>query len=410
MNHIIFQVGWQLEMKVVCTGYGIIGPNTKNIEQFLYNLKNGICCLEISTNSGPNLETNIIGLVKDGMEGLELNKELKRLPKVSKLGILATQNAIKCANLDIDENKKIGLFFGISLGAGGESSFQESIMYAHENKYRKIPVTFAHYANYHSITASIGHFIGTKGITKTITTGCTSSLEAIQDAMIYLKSGLIDVAIVGGTDSPISKATTYAFAKTKVLPLNQSLESGAVPFQEGSNGFAMSEAAGAIVLERECDAQERGADIKGEIVNIISNNDGVDIFSLDSSGDQMIHALKELTSESQPDYINSNALGIQLTDRIEERCSEELFNHKVPYSSIKSMIGNPFGAVGILQVISSILSIQYSFIPPTIRTSKTGYEKMNIVTSTLYQKIDEVVVTNHGYGGNNACALIRKSK
>lgn len=98
---------------------------------------------------------------------------------------------------------------------------------------------------------------------------------------MYLKSGLIDIAIVGGADSPISKATTYAFAKTRVLPLNQNLLMGAVPFQENSNGFAMSEAAGVIILERKEEAIKRGASMKGEIVDIVSNNDGIYIFSLD---------------------------------------------------------------------------------------------------------------------------------
>jgi 3-oxoacyl-(acyl-carrier-protein) synthase len=397
-------------MRIVCTGYGIIAPKTRNIDQFLYNLHHGICCLKVHENSGPFKETNILGIVDEGMEEFELNKQLNRLPKVTKLGIVAAKEAVESANLQISQNKRIGLFFGVSLGAGGESAFQESIIQANEDNFRKIPFTFSHIANYHSITSSIGHYLGTNGITKTITTGCTSSLEAIQDAMVYLKSGLIDVAIVGGTDSPISKPTTFAFAKTKVLPLNQSLEEGAIPFDEGSKGFAMSEAAGAIVLERESDAIVRGADIKGEIVNIVSNNDGVYVYSIDSEGEQMMNALKSISFGSKPDYVNSQALGIQINDQIEKRGSKEIFNHHIPYTSIKSMIGNPFGAIGILQVISSLLSLQYSFIPPTIRTKKTGYEDMNIVTSTLYRNIDEVVITNHGYGGNNACALVKKIK
>lgn len=394
-------------MKIVCTGYGMIAPKTSNIKQFLDNLRNGVCCLESVDSAGPNNESNIVGIIENGLEDIEQEKELKRLPRVTKLGIVAAKEAIESAKLHVN-NKKVGLFFGISLGAGGERSFQDSLVYAHEDRYRKMPMTFAHLANYHSITSSIAYSIGTKGITKTISTGCTSSLEAIQDAIVYLKSGMIDVAIVGGTDSPISKATTYAFAKTKVIPLNQELEVGAAPFHEGSGGFAMSEASGVIILERYEDALKRNAPIRGEIVDVVSNNDGVYIYSLDETGEQMLQALKEVTRNRVPDYINSQALGIQLNDQIEKRCSEELFNHKIPYTSIKSMIGNPFGAIGVLQVISSLLSIEYHFIPPTIRTSQKGYEQMNIVKSTQYTEVKEVAITNHGYGGNNACAYIRR--
>jgi 3-oxoacyl-[acyl-carrier-protein] synthase II len=72
------------------------------------------------------------------------------------------------------------------------------------------------------------------------------------------------------------------------------------------------------------------------------------------------------------------------------------------------MIGNPYGAIGILQVISSLLSINYGFIPPTIRTSKEGFEEMNIVQETRFQEVNEVAITNHGHGGNNACAYINR--
>ncbi|MDL4841773.1 beta-ketoacyl-[acyl-carrier-protein] synthase family protein [Aquibacillus rhizosphaerae] len=394
-------------MKIVCTGYGVIAPNTTNIEQYVSNLEKGVCSLEIVECAGPNNETNIVGFVKEGLEQYELDRKINRLPRVTKLGIVAAKEAMNSANIDI-EDKRIGVFFGISLGASGEELYQNTIKEANDGNYKKIPITFTHYANMHSITASIAHFIDVKGVVKTITTGCTASMEAIEDALLYLKSGKIDVAIVGGTDSPISIATTYAFTKTKVLPLNQELNLGAVPFCERSLGFAMSEAAGVIVLEREEDAIKRKAHIKGEVVDVISNNDGNYIFSLDIEGEQMLKALKEITTNRNPDYINSQALGIQVNDKIEEKCSKQLFEHRIPYTSIKSMYGNPFGSIGILQVISSLLSIQYGFIPPTIRTNKQGYENMNIIRETTYQEVKEVAITNHGYGGNNACAYIKK--
>ena len=394
-------------MKIVATGYGVLAPNTKNIAKYLHNLKNGVCSLEVVKEAGLKNESNIVGLIKEGMEELDKDRKIKRLPKVTKMGIVAAREALESADIDLN-GKKVGLFLGLSLGSSGEKVLQETIQYVNEEKFNKIPVTFAHYANYHSITASIGHYLGVNGVTKTITTGCTSSMEAIEEAMVYLKSGKVDVAIVGGTDSPISKITTLAFAKTKVLPLDQSLEEGAVPFHESSNGFAMSEASGFVVLEREEEALSRGADIKGEIDDVVSNNDGIYIYSIDESGEQMKAALKEVTANRTPDYVNSQALGIQINDQIEKRCSEELFEHNVPYTSIKSMYGNPFGAIGILQVIASLLSIEHGFIPPTIRTDKKGYEEMNIVTETTYQPVHEVAITNHGYGGNNACAYIKK--
>lgn len=396
-------------MKIVVSGYGVIAPNTTNVDDFLHNLQNGINSLEVIDGEGYQGESNIVGLVHNGLEELEKDRKIKRLPKVTKLGIVAGREALQSARLDL-AGKKIGVFFGTSLAAVTERPFQDSIIYANSEQYKKIPITFTHYVNYHSVTSSIAHFLGVKGVTKTISTGCTSSLEAIEEAMLFLKSGKIDVAIVGGMESSNCKTVTYAFARTRVLPFNQEMGDGAVPFHEDSKGFAIAEAAGAIVLEREDDAVCREASIKGEIVDVVSNNDGTYIYGADDSGEQMVNALKEITNDRNPDYINSQALGIQQNDRVEERCSREIFNHKIPYTSIKSMFGNPFGASGILQVISSLLSVEHSFIPPTIRTIKKGYEEMNIVTETKIQEVNEVAITNHGHGGNNACAYIKKYK
>lgn len=394
-------------MKIVVSGYGTIAPNTRNIDEFLFNLQHGVNTLELIDGEGYKGESNIVGLIDNGLEELEKDRRINRLPKVSKLGIVAGKEALKSAGVDL-AGKKVGVFFGTSLGSITERPFQDSVIHINNDEYRKVPITFPHYVNYHSITSSIAYSLGAKGITRTITTGCTSSLEAIESALLYLRSGKIDIAIVGGTESSIDRTVTYAFARTRVLPLDQEMKDGAVPFQEDSKGFAIAEAAGAIVLEREEDALLRGASIKGEFVDAISNNDGIYIYSTDETGEEMVNVLKEITNGRSPDYINSQALGIQINDRIEERCSRELFNHQTPYTSIKSMFGNPLAASGILQVISSLLSVEHNFIPPTIRTTKKGYEDMNIVTETIYQEVNEVAITNHGHGGNNACAYIQK--
>ncbi|KHF38904.1 beta-ketoacyl synthase N-terminal-like domain-containing protein [Halalkalibacter okhensis] len=396
--------------KVVVTGYGVKAPNTSNSKEFVDNLVNGVCCLETVNHLTPKGESTVVGVIKEDLLEFLPDKAYARFPRTALLGMAAGKEALSHSKLSDLKSKKIGVFFGVSVGNIGDVNFQESILNVHQNNYREVPIIFGHQGNHHSITSAIAHYLGTKGMTKTISTGCTSSLEAIQDAAVYLKSGVIDVAIVGGVDSPISKAAAFAFAKTKVLPLNQSLDDAAVPFQSSSKGFAMSEGAGVIILERETDALKREAIILGEIDRIVSNNDGVFIYSVDQSGEQMINALREVLNHRHPDYVNSQALGIQLNDIIEQKCSKELLNHKVPYTSIKSMIGNPFGAIGIIQVISSLISINYGFIPPTIRTRKKGFEDMNIVCDTIFKEINEVAITNHGYGGNNACAYIKSYK
>ncbi|WP_078413117.1 beta-ketoacyl-[acyl-carrier-protein] synthase family protein [Priestia abyssalis] len=397
--------------KIVTTGYGVKAPTSGDSEQFLKSLKEGTHGLELSSEFFNNNNTTIIGRVTEGIEEFETNREFKRYSRTTILGIAAAKEAISQANLSIESDlyvNRVGFFLGTSIGDEPDGDFRAGIQHSNEKELHKVPLTFLHHANFHSITSAIAHFIGVKGIVRTISTGCTAGLEAMEEAMLYLKNGLIDVAVVCGVDAPLCNATVYAFAKMRQLPLNQSLEEGAAPFSRQSKGFSIAEGAGVVILERETDALKRKATILGEIDSIISNNDGVNIYSSDPSGRQMIEALKHSVKGRIPDYINSQALGLQTNDSIERICSLELFGHEVPFTSIKGMIGHTFGASGVLQVITSLLSINYGFIPPTIRTDKSGYEDMNIVMETVYRDINEVAITNHGLGGNNACAYIKK--
>lgn len=392
--------------KIVATGMGVIAPNINNIDRFLEVLQKGEDVLHQTKQDMPGDKTNIIGKVTDGLEEFTTKKEYRKYTKAMLLGMKAANEAVQSASIDLTQHK-VGLFIGTAIGNIGEPDFSESIIGAEED-YRKVVNHFANLCTHHTIATVIGKELDLKGIYKTISTGCTSSLEAIEVAMVYLKAGLLDVAVVGGVDSSLNLETNIAFMKNRSLPVNQDVNTGAVPFDEGSKGFAISEAAGFLVLEREEIAQNRKAKILGEIEQVISNNDGIGIYKTDFEGNQLIKIAKECVGDRTPDYVNSQALGLSINDMIEKRESLLVFQHKIPYTSIKSMIGNPFGAVGALQVISGLLSIQHGFIPPTIKTTKKGYEEMNINTTTSYQEINEVLVTNHGHGGNNAVAYLKK--
>lgn len=392
--------------KIVATGMGVIAPNITNIDRFLEVLKNGENTLKQTEQNMPEGKTTIIGEITEGLEEYLGKKEYRKYSKAMLLGIKAAKEAVQSAKLDLSKHKA-GLFVGTSIGSLGDSDFLDSIVYARTD-YKKVANHFANLTNHHNITSAIGKELGLNGIFKTICTGCTASLEAIEIAMIYLKSGIIDVAVVGGVDASFNKPTNIAFMKNRSVPLNQDVNTGAVPFDENSKGFAISEASGFLVLEKEEYANNRDATIYGEIEQVLSNNDGIGIFQTDIDGKQLTQLVKESVGNRKPNYVNSQALGLKINDKIEMKTSQEVFQHQVPYTSIKGMIGNPLGSVGALQVISGLLSINYGFIPPTIKTTQTGYEEMNINTTTTQQEINEVLVTNHGHGGNNAVAYLKK--
>jgi 3-oxoacyl-(acyl-carrier-protein) synthase len=117
--------------KIVVTGYGVKAPKTNNIEQFLSNLRKGVCCLESINHLSPNGEDTIIGRINGSLQEFETDKRFKRYPRVTLLGMSAGKEALDKADLSNFSDKKVGVFIGTSLGAMGEMAFQESIVQIH---------------------------------------------------------------------------------------------------------------------------------------------------------------------------------------------------------------------------------------------------------------------------------------
>ena len=120
----------------------------------------------------------------------------------------------------------------------------------------------------------------------------------------------------------------------------------------------------------------------------------------------MLEIFQEVVGDTIPSYVNSQALGIEKNDQIERFILKETFGSEVPITSIKGMIGHAFGAMGAMQIISSLLSMEYGFIPPTIKTKGIGFEEVPLVYETRYQAVESVCITTHGSSGNNACLLL----
>ncbi|ASA25386.1 beta-ketoacyl-[acyl-carrier-protein] synthase family protein [Paenibacillus donghaensis] len=282
------------------------------------------------------------------------------------------------------------------------------IEYSANDRFREMPVYCCGLVHYHSLASSISSFFQLKGISKTLTTGCTAGIEAMEDAMMYLRAGRIHQAIVGSSDSSNNKVTIFGFGKIRGLPFNQSVEQAGSPFSKRSKGFILSEGAATLILETEEHARSRGAVIYGVVDEVCSNNDAESINGQDKHGENMKLAAEAVLQGRTPDYYNSQALGYASNDEIEAKLSADFFADKVPVTSIKGLIGHPFSTSGLAQIIATLLGFQHEFIPKTIRTDQYGYEQVPLILDTIHKATNEVLVTSHGYGGNNACVYLTR--
>ena len=386
---------------IVITGYGIKAPGVLDKSSFLNVLEKGICTQSIlNTTNQPNIDI-VAGYIEDNF--LDINgKNYKRLPRSVRMAIAAAVNAVEMSNLAYFKPHRVAVIMGTSAGAILEIEENAQDFY----ELRTTPLQGVSFADTHTLSNSIAEAFGLCGQALTITTGCTASLDAVSIGKLLLENGIVDACIVGGTDAPLGQWTINGFKKLKAMSAETSINHAGVPFSKSHQGFVLSEGAGVIVLERRQTANARNQKIYGKIERVLSRNEGQKLLNFDKTGKHMLEVFQDTLGDTIPSYINSQALGIESNDQSEQFIHNETFGSDVPITSIKGMIGHAFGAMGVIQIISSLLSMEYGFIPPTIKTKGDGFEDLPIVYTTKYQPVDSVCITTHGSSGNNACLLL----
>ena len=389
--------------KVVVTGYGVKAPGIHNKEEFKEALELGICTMDILKGLGPNDDDIVAGIIEDDFLTIK-GKNYKRYPRVGRLAIQTADDAIEMAKLVGIDPSRMSVVVGTA--TGGIKEIEENAALA--NDIKKYPIHGLNLADPHTVSSAVAAHLGITGQVFTITTGCAASSDAISLGKLLLESRQTDICIVGGADASLGNWSIFGFSKLRQIGLNKKIGETGVPFSHAHRGFVMAEGAGMLILERESDAIRRGATIYGVIEGVHSNNDGLGMFQSDETGYGMYKAMKSAIKKHMPTYVNSQALGLASNDQIESFVHERLFGQSVPITSIKGMFGHTFGAMGAIQVISSLISIEHNFIPPTLLTKGEGFEELPIVFETKHCPVDNVAITTHGNSGNNTCILIRK--
>ena len=386
---------------IVITGYGIKAPGALDKSSFLDVLHKGICTQSKIKKYHPHHSSIVAGVIEDNFLKIE-GKEYKRHPRAVRMAIAAAMDAKKMAKIIDFKPNRVAIIMGTSAGAILEIEKYASDAF----DIKRIPCHGVSLVDSHTLSASIAEALGLNGTALTLTTGCTASIDAVLFAKQLLEAGSVDACIVGGSDAPLGQWTINGFQKVRLLSKETTIEDAGVPFSNKHQGFVLSEGAGVIVLERRQTAKARGQKIYGKIERVVSRNEGQKLLNSDRTGRHMLDVFQETLGNLTPSYVNSQALGVAINDQIERFILKETFGSNVPITSIKGMIGHTFGAMGAMQIISSLLSMEYGFIPPTIKTSGEGFEDVPIVFETRHQTVDSVCITTHGASGNNTCLLV----
>ncbi|KTD54861.1 3-oxoacyl-ACP synthase [Legionella sainthelensi] len=406
-----------MKKRVVITGMEVTSSIGTGLSKFWEAASQGQCGIKRIQYYDPSLyPTQIAGEITDfSLEHLpELNKN-KRYVRVAQFALYCTHNALLQSGLTEHELRKAGTYIGTGMGGYPESETSYRMFFT--NNWKKMqPLTVIR-----GMPNSVANFIaiafGIGGPNSTISNACVSSADAIGAAYQQISQGIISTAICGGTEAPIWESMMSAWCKLKVMSINNENPAKACrPFDLNREGMVMAEGAGILVLEELSQAQARGAPIFAEIIGFGASCDAFHITAPSSEGQQRaIQAALDDARVSPQDiqYIKAHGTGTTLNDATETQTIKSVFKeraYEIPVTAQKAMIGHSIGASGVMEIISSCLSLQHNLLLPTINLDTPDPAcDLDYVPHQARRKSVDIALSNHfAFGGANTALILRR--
>jgi len=410
-----------MKLRVVVTGMGVISPigiGLRNFEEALFAGKSGIT--RITHFDASSYPSQIAGEVKNfDCRGHLSPKEIRRMDRFTQFGMVAAEEAIKGAGIDLEreDRRKIGILVGS--GVGGLSTIErEETVLIKKGPQRVSPFLIPMLIT-DMVSAQIAIRYKFSGPNFSISTACATGTHSIGEAFKIIQRGDAKVMIAGGAEAAVTPLGLAGFCSMKALSTrNEEPEKASRPFDRERDGFVIGEGAGIVVLEELERAKKRGAFIWGEIIGFGMSADAYHVTQPLKEGrglkEAMVMAMKDAgISCEEVDYINAHGTSTPYNDKVETQAIKSLFNSyamEVPVSSIKSMTGHLLGASGGVEIIASLLSLNRGIIPPTINYEYPDPEcDLDYVPNKAREAKIKVVLSNSmGFGGHNAVLILKK--
>ncbi len=407
--------------RVVITGIGVVAPNGIGIENFWDSLVLGRSAVrKITRFDASSYPSQIAAEVSDfdPTDYME-PKTAKRLGRFAQFALAASIEAIEDSqlNLDCEDLYRLGVFVGTGIGGGDIIETQNSIFL--EKGLKRISPYTAISVSTHSASGIISCKFGFRGPNTTISAGCNSGLDAAYLAFNAIRLGDADVMIVGAGEAPITPFCYAIFCASNNLSREKSHPEQAVkPYDLNADGMVLGEGGAVLVMEELRHALIREANIYGEVLGYSSANEAFDLFGTKTDNGAMPYNFNRVLNNShidfkEVDYISAHGNGILSYDVEETEAIKKVFGelaYNIPVTSIKPVTGHSISATGILQIITSLLAIKSSIIPPTIniRNPAPNCDLNYLQKGALKKEIQTALVNAHGFGGRLTALILRK--
>jgi 3-oxoacyl-[acyl-carrier-protein] synthase II len=415
-----------MKRRVVITGIGVVSPNGIGTCAFWNATRAGVSGIgPITRFDASDFPVRVAGEVKGFREeDYTTPKERPHVPRVALLAIAAVGEALDSAGLDPaamtrDELRQVGVMVG---SGGGSLEFtEEQYRLYHTGQWRQCSVYVVPTSTIGTLASEVSMRFGFRGLSHVISTGCTSSTDALAYACRHIQAGGLDLMVAGGVDAPIAPLILRGFMAMRILASrwNDEPERASRPFSRDREGFVIAEGAWFFVLEEREHALARGAQILGEIAGYGSTCEAYHRVRPEECGEEPARAIGMALEEAavEPEavgYINYHGTSTELNDRIETRAVKLAFGkhaRHLPGSSLKSLIGHPQGACGAAGVAVTLLAMRDGILPPTSNLDVPDPEcDLDYIPQVGRRaNIEYAVVNCIAFGSKNSALLLKNS-
>lgn len=411
--------------RVVITGMGCVTPIGIGREAFWRALINGesgvrrITSFDV-TNSRVKIAAEITGFDWEA----QLNpKDRKHVARTVPLALAAAREALQDAqltaeNFTMDERRAFGVVLGT--GGGGLAFTEQQYEYWYVGPTSKASVYTIPASTHGGLSSELSMAFGLRGLSHIVSTGCTSSTDALAYAADHIALGRQDLMISGGVDAPIAPGILAGFNLMTVLTSdwNDEPQRASRPFSLNRSGIVLGEGSWIYVLEEFEHAKERGAKVYAEITGYGATCDAYHRVRLEEGGDEPARAMRLALMDAgrdpaEVDYVNLHGTSTLLNDRIETSALKLALDGqaaRIPMSATKSQVGHPQGASGAAGLGAVLCAMHEKKIPPTINLDEPDPAcDLDYVPNQARDADVQVALCNCiGFGSKNSALVVEK--
>ncbi|MET7934372.1 beta-ketoacyl-[acyl-carrier-protein] synthase family protein [Streptomyces sp. NPDC005322] len=411
--------------RVAITGLGVVAPGGVGVPAFWDTLTAGRTATRGITLFDPaGFRSRIAAEVDFDPYACGLTVEqVEHSDRYVQFALAASQEAVRDAGLDTEPEASWRTAVSLGTAVGGTTRLENDYV-AVSNRgeswdvdHRRAGPHLHRAFSPSALASGVAELIGAQGPVQTVSTGCTSGLDAIGYGFQTIEENRADVCIAGAADSPISPITVACFDAIKATSANNDDPAHASrPFDARRDGFVLGEGAAVLVLEELEHARARGARIYCEIKGFATFGNAYHMTGLTREGLEMSEAIDHALGHaridaSEIDYVNAHGSGTQQNDRHETAAVKRSLGehaYRTPMSSIKSMVGHSLGAIGAIEIVACTLALSHGVVPPTANYQDPDPEcDLDYVPRTARSlPLRHVLSVGSGFGGFQSAVVL----